>query len=117
LRAFQPLWVRPAIIHAREVVPYGNSPVERARVKAAQFEGLDELPKCDGELVVLDDAGRPLFDELLFGRGRPIYVAFDLLIADDLDLRPLPLKQRKAPLARLGEGAEGVAGLIKGLWD
>jgi ATP-dependent DNA ligase len=39
------------------------------------------LPKghvCDGELVVLDDAGRPLFDELLFGRGRPIYVAFDL---------------------------------------
>jgi hypothetical protein len=43
LRAFQPLWVRPAIIHAREVVPYGNSPVERARVKAAQFEGLDEL--------------------------------------------------------------------------
>jgi ATP-dependent DNA ligase len=35
---------------------------------------LDLLPKgCvfDGEIVVLDDAGRPLFNELLFGRGRP----------------------------------------------
>jgi hypothetical protein len=36
----------------------------------------------DGELVVLDDARRPLFNELLFGRRRPTYVAFDLLIAD-----------------------------------
>jgi hypothetical protein len=34
----------------------------------------------EGELVVLDDAGRPLFDNLLFGRGRPTYVAFDLLM-------------------------------------
>jgi hypothetical protein len=31
---------------------------------------------------VLDDAGRPLFNELLFGRRRPTHVAFDLLIAD-----------------------------------
>jgi bifunctional non-homologous end joining protein LigD len=48
-------------------------------------EVLALLPKdCvfDGELVVLDDAERPLFDELLFGRRRPTYVAFDLLIAD-----------------------------------
>jgi hypothetical protein len=29
-------------------------------------------------------AGRPLFNELLFGRCRPTYVAFDLLIADAL---------------------------------
>jgi ATP-dependent DNA ligase len=36
-------------------------------------EVLDRLPKgCvfDGELVVLDDAGRPQFDALLFGRPR-----------------------------------------------
>jgi hypothetical protein len=35
---------------------------------------LDLLPKdriFDGELVLLDDAGHPLFNELLFGRGRP----------------------------------------------
>jgi hypothetical protein len=34
---------------------------------------LDLLPKghvFDGELVVLDDAGPPLFTELLFGRRR-----------------------------------------------
>jgi ATP-dependent DNA ligase len=55
---------------------------------------LDFLPKghvFGGELVVLDDAGRPLFNELLFGRRRPTHVAFDLLIADGMDLRPLPL--------------------------
>jgi bifunctional non-homologous end joining protein LigD len=38
-----------------------------------RFAGvLDRLPKgCvfDGELVVLDEVGRPLFDKLLFGRG------------------------------------------------
>jgi len=41
---------------------------------------------------VLDEAGRPLFDKLLFGDRRPTYVAFDLLIADGVDLRPLPLR-------------------------
>jgi ATP-dependent DNA ligase len=40
----------------------------------------------DGELVVLDDAGRPLFKDPLFLRRRPTYVAFDLLIADGVDL-------------------------------
>jgi hypothetical protein len=35
---------------------------------------------------VLDDAGRAQFNELLSGRGHPTYVAFDLLIASDVDL-------------------------------
>jgi hypothetical protein len=43
----------------------------------------------DGELVVLDDAGRPRFNELLFGCRRPTYVPFDLLMAAGVDLRPL----------------------------
>ena|SRR5258708_37542819 len=55
--------------------------------------------RVDGELVALDDAGRPLFVALMFGRRRPTYVAFDLLMADGVDLRPLPLRQRKAALA------------------
>jgi hypothetical protein len=58
--------------------------------------------------------GRPLFNELLFGR-RPTYVAFDLLMADGIDLRPLPLKQRKAALARIGERAERWIALTKAL--
>jgi ATP-dependent DNA ligase len=79
---------------------------------------LDLLPKghvFDGELVVLDDAGRPLFNELLFGHRRPTYVAFDLLIDDGIDLRPLPLKQRKARLARVSERAEGWIALTNGV--
>jgi hypothetical protein len=35
-RTFQRCWTRPAIIHAREVVPYGKSPAVRARIKAAR---------------------------------------------------------------------------------
>jgi hypothetical protein len=35
-RAFQRRWARPAIIHAREARPYGRSPADRARVKAAR---------------------------------------------------------------------------------
>jgi bifunctional non-homologous end joining protein LigD len=79
---------------------------------------LDLLPKgyvFDGELVVLDDAGRPLFNELLFGRRRPTYVAFDLLMADGADLRPLPLKQRKVWLGQLSERAEGWISLTNGV--
>ena len=34
-------------------------------------------------------------------------MAFDLLIADGIDLRPWPLEQRKARLARIGERAQG----------
>jgi hypothetical protein len=77
--------------------------ISRNGDRLRRYEGvLDLLPKgCvfDGELVVLDDAGRPLFKDLLFGRGRPTYVAFDLLMADGVDLRPLPLRERKAALA------------------
>src|ERR1051326_2653539 len=52
----------------------------------------------DGELVCLDKAGRPQFNELFFRRGSPYYVAFDLLWLDGKDLRDLPLLKRKAQL-------------------
>jgi bifunctional non-homologous end joining protein LigD len=65
-----------------------------------RFAGvLDRLPKghiFDGEIVVLDETGRPLFNKLLFGRARPTYVAFDLLEVHGVDLRPLPLRDSKA---------------------
>jgi ATP-dependent DNA ligase len=68
------------------------------------------------------DAGRseierPQFNQLLFGRGRPTYVVFDVLVVDGVDLRPLPLKLRKAALARIGKGAEGWIALTNGIVD
>ena len=63
---------------------------------------------------MLDDAGRPLFNDLLFGRGRPTYVAFDLLFAEGEDLRQLPLKQRKARIAAISKRAEGWIALTNG---
>jgi bifunctional non-homologous end joining protein LigD len=69
----------------------------------------------DGEVVALDDTGRPSFQRLQ-GRARlrrPIeirhatvtnpvtYYAFDLLGFEDFDLRPLPLSARKAALRRV----------------
>ena len=69
----------------------------------------------DGEVVALDDQGRPSFQRLQ-GRARlsrPIdirhaavntpvtYYGFDLLGFEDFDLRPLPLTARKAILRRV----------------
>jgi bifunctional non-homologous end joining protein LigD len=69
----------------------------------------------DGEVVALDEAGRPSFQRLQ-QRGKlqraldirratvdnPVtFFAFDLLGFEDFDVRPLPLHQRKAVLRRL----------------
>lgn len=52
----------------------------------------------DGELVCLDDSGKPQFRDLLFRRGEPRFVAFDLLHCDGQDLRYAPLSERKHKL-------------------
>jgi ATP-dependent DNA ligase len=44
-----------------------------------------------GEIVCLDDDGRTQFRELLFHRGEPRFIAFDLLWCEGEDLRYLPL--------------------------
>ncbi len=60
----------------------------------------------DGEVVVLDDDGRARFEalqEALSARDAAAlrYVVFDLLHVDGVDLRALPLEQRKHRLAAL----------------
>jgi bifunctional non-homologous end joining protein LigD len=69
----------------------------------------------DGEVVVLDDDSRPVFQKLqqraLLQRSTDIaratldlpatYYAFDLLGFEGFDLRPLPLVERKALLRRI----------------
>ncbi|GAC1299855.1 MAG: hypothetical protein NVSMB19_05130 [Vulcanimicrobiaceae bacterium] len=68
----------------------------------------------DGEIVVLDDDGRPSFGALQerldrFGRANPqrrpvTFVAFDLLYGNGRDLRDEPLETRKAALESLLTG-------------
>ena len=49
----------------------------------------------DGEIVCLNDAGKTEFRDLLFRRGEPRFVVFDLLWCDGQDLRYSPLTERK----------------------
>jgi bifunctional non-homologous end joining protein LigD len=55
----------------------------------------------DGEIVCLDDEGRPEFEDLLFQRGNPCFFAFDLLIRNGDDVRSASLMDRKQELRRL----------------
>jgi len=60
----------------------------------------------DGEIVCFDKHGRTEFNELLFHRGTPHFVAFDLLQLSGRDLRPERLVDRKQELRRiLGTGS------------
>lgn len=52
----------------------------------------------DGEIVCLDDDGKPQFRDLLFRRGEPRFIAFDLLWCGGEDLRYVPLIERKQQL-------------------
>lgn len=94
--------------------------LRRGREATAQFpevaEALAALPGgdflLDGELVIQDEKGHPIFQRLLKRstlthardiakgvRADPaVYFAFDLLMYDGVDLRELPLAQRKALL-------------------
>ncbi len=64
----------------------------------------------DGEVCVLDDLGRSDFDRLharsrrrrwFPGADPVVYVVFDVLVHQGVDVRPLPLASRKALLKRL----------------
>jgi bifunctional non-homologous end joining protein LigD len=72
----------------------------------------------DGEIVAVDHKGLPDFSALqaAIADGKTdnlTYFAFDLLFAGGEDLRPLPLRERKARLARLLEARKGKAKLIR----
>jgi bifunctional non-homologous end joining protein LigD len=91
----------------------------------------------DGEIVVLDESGRPVFQRLqkraLLTAPRDVERAaaelpatlflFDLLAFDELDLRPLPLVERKKLLRRLVpaggpiRAVDHVEGQGRALWD
>ena len=70
------------------------------RHRVAQVLGGREAV-LDGEIVALDQKGKPVFRDLLQGRGYPAFAACDLLWLDGRDLRALPLAERKRQLADL----------------
>jgi len=55
----------------------------------------------DGEIVRPGKDGHPLFYELMRRRGPFCFYAFDLLWLDGVDLRALPLSERKTRLRKL----------------
>src|SRR5262249_1195052 len=68
----------------------------------------------DGEIVALDHDGNPNFSSLQAAisdskTDNLIFFAFDLLFAEGLDLRRLPLAERKARLKALLEARKGRA--------
>src|SRR5690348_970340 len=69
-------------------------------------EALAELPEgtvVDGEVVALDESGRPNFNLLQNFRSeasRIHYFIFDLLICNDRDLTKLPLGERRKQIGR-----------------
>lgn len=71
-----------------------------------------KLPDCivDGEVVALDADGNPNFSALqaALSAGQSdglIFFAFDLLFAEEFDLRPQPLRERKQRLQKLLKAA------------
>src|SRR6185503_2644604 len=82
-----------------------QKPMPRFRKLAEALGG--ELPVrdaiLDGEIVVIRD-GVPDFYALMFDRGAPQFVAFDLLWLNGRDLRQLPLWKRKRMLRKLIAG-------------
>jgi bifunctional non-homologous end joining protein LigD len=73
----------------------------------------------DGEIVALDREGMPDFSALQAAisdgkTDRLIFFAFDLLFADAMDIRSLPLRERKARLKELLEARrKGTTGSIR----
>jgi bifunctional non-homologous end joining protein LigD len=96
-----------------------------------KFPELDGLPEAlgsldvvlDGELVVLDDDGIPSFQAIQEHTRAAALMCFDVLRADGRDLMPLPWRDRRAVLERLGLAGDRwqtpsvVIGDAKRAWD
>jgi bifunctional non-homologous end joining protein LigD len=88
--------------------------------KQIQYKGFANLSKAlaglkvknailDGEIVCLDGDGRSQFRQLMRRKSQDVsFYAFDLLWLDGVDLRPLPLLDRKQKLQRLLKGHPGL---------
>ena len=55
----------------------------------------------DGEVIAADETGRPQFYDLLRDMRAPAYVAFDVIWLNGVDLRALPLTDRRRHLQNI----------------
>ncbi len=90
---------------------------EKFAVIAKEAGGLPDV-MIDGEIVALDHNGAPNFSSLqaALSDGKTedlIFFAFDLLFADGLDYRRLPLDERKARLKQLLEARKRKSSQIR----
>src|SRR6266403_2259340 len=91
---------------------------EKFQAIAKEASALSDV-LVDGEIVALDHNGAPDFSTLqaALSDGKTdnlIFFAFDLLFADGMDIRRLPLGERKAQLKQLLEAQpKGKANLIR----
>ncbi len=76
-----------------------NEIAQRAKVRNAVL---------DGEIVCLDADGRPQFNDLLFRRREPAFIAFDCLWLNGEDQRYLPLTDRKLAVRKAARGMSRV---------
>jgi bifunctional non-homologous end joining protein LigD len=83
----------------------GRSQNARFPTVAAAMSGFPIDAVFDGEVVAVDSRGRPDFQALQnsirSGGGQILYYVFDVLYAAGHDLRSLPLRRRRAVLAKL----------------
>jgi len=96
--------------------PAGGIPEVRAAVASQRDRDL----LLDGEVVVLDDEGRPSF-QLLQNRGtepRPMqYVVFDIVYLDGQQLLPGAARGSQAPAARRARTSpSGRSSRLRGHW-
>lgn len=83
---------------------YGNAWPGRFPQIAAALAELDDSLVIDGEIVALDARGLPSFQELQNWQSTKapiIFYAFDLLHRAGVDLRRVPIEERKAQLAEI----------------
>ncbi len=99
--------------HARLFTRNGHDWTSKMTSLAAAVETLGlGSGWLDGEIVVLDDAGMPKFNGLQNAFDSAAtetiqYFLFDLPYADGMDLRAVPLRQRRALLKRIVEAHPG----------
>jgi bifunctional non-homologous end joining protein LigD len=88
--------------HCR-LISRNGKPLSRFAALATELASVLEVDEAiiDGEVIVADETGRPQFYDLLRRMAAPAYVAFDLLWRDGIDLRRLPLSERRSALRSL----------------